>query len=262
MITHAHRAYVQAMELNERDVSVKLVCMDLEGTLCHGRHLWSAVVGNRFRSARRAPRVAGHVLYIIWAALAQRRLGLASASSITRKGISGLASLLDGMDEESARTLFERTGHIMAATARPALLATLRQHRDAGYRVVLISAVFEPVVQEVAYALGVADALGTRLEVSDGRYTGRLATQPLQGPSKLATLQEHLAGKRIMADWPGSYAYADSITDVPLLEAVGHPVVVNPDPQLADLARSRGWPALDTRRSNSGRQGTEPDTRA
>ena len=72
-------------------------------------------------------------------------------------------------------------------------------------------------------------------------YDGERACRPAcQGPGKVTRLQQHL-GDAGQIEWQDSYAYADSLTDLPLLERVGHPVAVYPDAELAALAQSRGW---------------------
>lgn len=113
-------------------------------------------------------------------------------------------------------------------------------HRAAGRLVVIVSAAPEEIVEPLAAYLGVDEAIGSQAEVGDdGRYTGRMARYAY-GPTKAALMAELAAERGI--DLAGSWAYSDSATDLPMLEAVGHPVVVNPDKALERVARQRGWP--------------------
>ena len=112
-------------------------------------------------------------------------------------------------------------------------------HADRGEPVYLVSAALQEVVETIADKLGLDGALASRAEVSEGVYTGRLERR-LYGPSKAEALRE-LAGAKDL-DLASSTAYSDSHTDLPFLEAVGHPIVVNPDRELHRVAAQRGWP--------------------
>jgi phosphoserine phosphatase len=87
--------------------------------------------------------------------------------------------------------------------------------------------------------LGIEETVGTPLAARSGRYTGACRPPVCQGAGKVLRLEAHLGGDSIA--WSRSYAYADSYTDLPLLERVGHAVAVYPDDELAAYARSRGW---------------------
>jgi HAD superfamily hydrolase (TIGR01490 family) len=118
-------------------------------------------------------------------------------------------------------------------------LDLIGEHQAAGRVVVLVSSAPEEVVRPLGEHLGVDDVIATRAEVdADGDYTGELAFYGY-GPNKAEAIRA-LAGARDI-DLEGSYAYSDSVTDEPMLRAVGHPVAVNPDRELARLARAEGW---------------------
>jgi HAD superfamily hydrolase (TIGR01490 family) len=121
-------------------------------------------------------------------------------------------------------------------------LDLIREHRDAGRKVFIVSASPEEIVAPLAQFLGVDEALATRAELdADGRYTGR-TERYCYGPEKVAAMED--AARRDSIDMSASYAYSDSATDVPMLEAVGHPVAVNPDRELLRTARARNWEVL------------------
>jgi len=118
-------------------------------------------------------------------------------------------------------------------------LDLIREHRAAGRRVFIISASPEEVVVPLARFLGADEAIATRAEIDErGRYTGRVEFYSY-GPHKAEAMREIAAARGI--DLSRSFAYSDSETDIPMLEAVGHPVAVNPDKELARLATERGW---------------------
>jgi len=118
-------------------------------------------------------------------------------------------------------------------------LDLIREHQAAGRRVYLISASPEEIVAPLARYLGVDDAIASRAKLDDeGRYTGEVEFYSY-GPFKAEAMRHAAAMYGI--DLAESYAYSDSATDIPMLEAVGHPVAVNPDRELARMARQQGW---------------------
>jgi HAD superfamily hydrolase (TIGR01490 family) len=122
--------------------------------------------------------------------------------------------------------------------------ALIDEHRAAGRDVIVVSTSGEEMVRPIAEQLGVTDVIATRMVVRDGRYTGEVAYYAA-GATK-AEAARHLAKERDY-DLADSYAYSDSISDVPMLEAVGHPTAVNPDRGLRRIAVERGWQVLEFR---------------
>jgi HAD superfamily hydrolase (TIGR01490 family) len=114
-------------------------------------------------------------------------------------------------------------------------------HAERGEPVYIVSAALQEVADMIAGNLGLDGALGSRAETRDGVYTGRLERR-LYGPAKAEALVELSDANGF--DLKASTGYSDSYTDLAFLEAVGNPVVVNPDRALRRLARVRGWPVL------------------
>ncbi|MBI2706263.1 MAG: HAD-IB family hydrolase [Actinobacteria bacterium] len=118
-------------------------------------------------------------------------------------------------------------------------LELIRRHQSFGRKVFIVSASPEEIVAPLAQYLGVDDAIATRARLdASGRYTGDVEFYSY-GPFKADAIRE--VAERDGIELAGSYAYSDSATDVPMLEAVGHPVAVNPDRELARIARERAW---------------------
>jgi len=118
-------------------------------------------------------------------------------------------------------------------------LALIREHQAAGRKVYLISASPEEIVTPLARYLGVDESIASRAKLDlDGRYTGEVDFYSY-GPFKAEAMRK--LADEVGIDLDASYAYSDSITDLPMLEAVGHPTAVNPDRELARVARARDW---------------------
>ncbi len=114
------------------------------------------------------------------------------------------------------------------------------EHRDAGRTLVLATTSPEPFVRPLAQRLGFDDVVATRWCSEGGKFTGELDGPFVWGPAKLDAVKQWAADNSVVLS--RSYAYSDSYFDAPLLDAVGHPTAVNPDPQLRALAALRSWP--------------------
>ncbi len=145
-----------------------------------------------------------------------------------------------GWDQARIRTIVaDNLTEVIEPIVYEEALDLIRQHREAGRRVFIISASPAEIVVPLARYLGVDEAIASRAKVdAAGRYTGDVEFYAY-GPFKADAIAE--AAERLGIDLGASYAYSDSGTDLPMLEAVGHPVAVNPDRELARIARERGW---------------------
>jgi HAD superfamily hydrolase (TIGR01490 family) len=125
----------------------------------------------------------------------------------------------------------------------PQMLAEVHAHQDAGRPTFIVSAAGNEVVGALASVLGMEGGIGTSYEIGpDGLFTGRLDGPFVYGPGKVEAMEAFAAEHGI--DLAASYAYSDSLSDLPMLRAVGNPVAVNPDPPLAALAKEEGWQVL------------------
>jgi HAD superfamily hydrolase (TIGR01490 family) len=121
-------------------------------------------------------------------------------------------------------------------------LRLVETHHERGEPVYIVSATLQEIVAHVADDLGFDGAIGSTCEIVDGVYTGR-SLRATHGENKADAVRE--LAERDDLDLATSTAYSDSHTDVPFLEAVGHPVAANPDKKLRRIARERGWPVVD-----------------
>jgi len=125
----------------------------------------------------------------------------------------------------------------------PCVLQHLREHAQRGHVVALLTAGTRYLNDFIAAELGIDHVLATELEVCDGRFTGQAVLPLCYGRGKIERAERFAAEHGI--DLSRSYFYSDSISDLPMLERVGEPRVVCPDPRLRREARRRGWPILE-----------------
>jgi HAD superfamily hydrolase (TIGR01490 family) len=139
-----------------------------------------------------------------------------------------------------AREAREWFGEMVEETIYPEAEGLIREHRQQGHVVAIVSGATKFVVEPLAERLGVDHLIYTRLEVENGLFTGRVIDPICFEEGKIYWLQQFIEEEGI--DLAKSWFYTDSVTDLPLLELVGHPVVTNPDPLLYRTAIKRHWP--------------------
>jgi HAD superfamily hydrolase (TIGR01490 family) len=163
----------------------------------------------------------------------QRRVGRTAASAM---------SVLRGVPVEVMRELAaEAWQPVLRPLVYRDAVDLAAVHAGRGEPVYVVSAALQEIAEQVAGELGFDGALGSSAEVEDGVYTGRIGRR-LYGVEKADALEELARAEEL--ELSGSTAYSDSYSDIPFLEAVGHPVAVNPDRALRRVARERGWPTV------------------
>jgi HAD superfamily hydrolase (TIGR01490 family) len=180
---------------------------------------------------------------------AMYKAGHLTRGQIARDAIEQVRFRLRGASDAAVNQLLARVqegikGHRVGILPRvyPQMLDVVRSHQDVGRPCYIATAASQPAAEKLSQALVMEGAIGTRWETDDGVYTGRLEGPFAYGEGKASALREFAAEHGI--DLEQSWAYTDAASDLPMLEAVGHPVAVNPDAGLADLARERGWEVL------------------
>jgi HAD superfamily hydrolase (TIGR01490 family) len=178
------------------------------------------------------------MLRAVWGQLVYMHLG-ASEEKLARMRESVLA-LTKGWDQGRIRSIVAET---LSAVVEPIIYAEaadlIEEHKAAGRLVVIVSASPSEIVEPLGRHLGVDRVIASRAMVDDDdRYTGEMEFYAY-GPYKAVAMQELAEVEGL--DLEASFAYSDSATDIPMLEAVGHPVVVNPDRALARWAAQQGW---------------------
>ncbi len=154
-----------------------------------------------------------------------------------------LGDLTRGWSRDEVLELVEETvEEIISPLVYAEALSVIDEHTRAGRRVVVVSSSPTEIVVPLCHYLGLTEVIGTRPAIDDeGRYTGAIDFYAY-GPGKAQAMAEMAASEDISL--PDSFAYSDSITDLPMLEVVGHPVAVNPDRELRAVAEERDWQIL------------------
>jgi len=153
-----------------------------------------------------------------------------------------MSQLCAGWDVATVREIVADTLHnVVDPIVYDEAVHLIDEHRAAGRDIVIVSASGAEVVEPIGHLLGADHVIASRLAIVDGHYTGEIeyyayAEEKARAIEQLATLRGY--------DLAGSHAYSDSITDVHMLEVVGHPHAVNPDRELRRIARERGWEVL------------------
>lgn len=178
------------------------------------------------------------LLRALWGQLLYLWMGADEAK--LAKARDSVLRLTRGWDRDVvARIAREAVEEVLEPIVYDEALALIAEHQEAGRPVYLVSASPAEIVEPLAEHLGVDGAIATLAEVDErGRYTGRVERY-CYGPEKVVAMAAEAAAEGI--DLSASWAYSDSATDIPMLEAVGHPVAVNPDRELLRTARERAW---------------------
>jgi len=187
--------------------------------------------------------------------------GLISRRAVLRSAYAQFVYLVGGADHDQMEKMRQFLSHLTAgwdvATVREIVAETLHhivdpivydeavrlieEHHEAGRDVIIVSTSGSEVVEPIGEMLGADHVVATRLRIEDGKYTGDIDYYAYADAK--ADAVRRLAAERGY-DLAHSYAYSDSVTDVPMLEAVGHPHAVNPDKDLRKVAEASGWPVL------------------
>jgi HAD superfamily hydrolase (TIGR01490 family) len=193
------------------------------------------------------------------------RAGMVSRGQLLRGAYAQLVYLLVGADEKKMDRLKEGMLALTKGWNRAEVerlvqdviidvidpfvyqeaLDLMELHRQERRRIYIVSSSPEEVVRPLARHFGVSGVLATRARIVEGRYTGELEFY-MYGDRKAGAIRE--LAERVGIDLEGSYAYSDSVTDLAMLDSVGHPVAVNPDKELRKEAEVRGWDIRDFRR--------------
>ncbi|MDT0200551.1 HAD family hydrolase [Nocardioides sp. AE5] len=153
-----------------------------------------------------------------------------------------MSQLVEGWDVATVTEIVADTLHnIVDPLVYDEAVTLIEEHHLAGREVIIVSTSGSEVVGPIGEMLGADRVIATRMEIVDGKYTGQIDYYAY-GETKAEAIRELAATEGF--DLARCYAYSDSITDAPMLSAIGHPFAVNPDKDLRKLAAEKQWPVL------------------
>ncbi len=222
----------------ERKASPRVAFFDLDGTLIAGY----SIVALAWETARRgATRGELRQTAKLMRALARQQANGSGGSY--HKLVRRLSRSLTGISEDSLYELGEQAyQRSLARSLYREAISLVEAHRAAGHHLVIVTAASSYQVAPVARVLGIEDVRCTRLEVIDGRFTGKVISPMCYGEGK--ALAARRVAREQQARLGDCWFYTDSSADLPLLREVGHPVAVNPSDALGAQARAQRWPTL------------------
>ncbi len=163
-----------------------------------------------------------------------------STDADTTELVRQARELLGGVPERRLRRMVPDLLVGILPRIYPQMLAEVRSHQDAGRPTFIVSAAGDEIVKVIARVLDMDGGIGTRYEIGrDGAYTGEISGGLTYGDGKVGPMLAFAAEHEI--DLDASWAYSDSASDLPMLRLVAHPVAVNPDAELAQIAKAEGW---------------------
>ncbi|HLE13100.1 MAG TPA: HAD-IB family hydrolase [Anaerolineales bacterium] len=219
---------------------VKAAFFDVDGTLTD-THVWEGLMdyfmahGQR-RWTHRAYWATHMPFYFL------HKAGMISEGAFRKPWAAHLAWYMRGYSLEQAQPIWDwvvtefLSQHWRADTRR-----LLDRHRHEGDLVVLISGGPAPLLERIAGEIGADHVVGTQFEVRKGRYTGRSLVPICLDENKASLAKTYLQAKGLEVDFQASSAYADSVSDLQMLEMVGVPVATYPGESLVRVAVERGW---------------------
>lgn len=215
-------------------MSVVAALFDVDGTLLatHSARLYMAHLRRTGQAGRRD---SLRTLFY----LAQYKLGVLDVESAMAVSMRWVRGRDEAAMEADCRAWYATD---VRQWLYPHMVERVNAHRAAGHVTALLTSATRYLAEPLGAELGIEHHLVTRLEVEGGRFTGRAVRPVCYGRGKVYWAERFAEEHGV--DLARSYFYTDSITDLPVLERVGHPVVVHPDPRLLRVAQRRGWPVL------------------
>jgi HAD superfamily hydrolase (TIGR01490 family) len=210
---------------------------DIDGTLI-ARNSASLYMRHLRRTGQARRRDVARTLYY----LGRYKLGLLDVNRALVVSLGWIRGRVEAIVRTDCEQWYART---VRPFLFPAMAATVEAHRRAGHVLAIVTSATRYLAEPLAADLGIEHLLVTQLLVADGCFTGEAVRPVCYGAGKTYWAERFAAERQV--DLERSYFYTDSITDLPLLERVGEPRVVNPDPRLRRTAHRRGWPVLQIR---------------
>jgi len=217
---------------------------DFDGTLFNG-HFWQGLADYHFKHNKKKTSVyvfiITHLLMSFFCVLASK-LKLVRSEFHKVKWGEDMGLFFKGLSIKEAEEIYSwMVSDYFLPRAKPETTRLLKEHIQKGHLVVIVSGSYRNFLKLIGEELGVNHVIGTDVELKDGIHTGRIIKPPCFGKHKASAIRSFIESEKLDIDLSSSYAYADNISDLPMLEMVGNPAAAYPDKELARIARKRGW---------------------
>ncbi|MET3575081.1 HAD family hydrolase [Bhargavaea ullalensis] len=219
---------------------MRVAIFDFDGTLYKGE-----TFGFMMKHLKHHPaygRLYGKFFRRILPVYTGYKLKLVPSPVMREKSMQHYLSPFNGFPAEELDDYFRGMAADMRSGFNPEIERRVREHADAGDRVMLVSGAFTPLLKEIVKDLPVDDVIGTEIPYKDGRF-GNEPIRHIRAERKNERILETLGVAEV--DWSESSAYGDTLSDLSVLELTGHPVAVRPEEALRQTASGRGWEIIE-----------------
>lgn len=220
------------------------VIVDLDGTL-FPNNIWKPLAKHYLKHLKGFLFLVKFYIthYHLWLL---SKLRICSRDKFDIKWMEDMAGLMTGLTEAQMQCLASLiVKNDVLEKLRQDVMERLREHRAKGHFIILASGTYQPLLDTIGSKIGADRCIGTALEFSNGRYTGRIVRPFLLGREKAEKVKAFISRCGVSINLDLSYAYTDSIRDLPMLNLVGNPCAVYPDEQLEMLAKQKDWDLVD-----------------
>jgi len=232
----------QKVELSN---GVKVAIFDLDGTLV-SRHVWLGIVKYNLKEKENLFPVFWYIFYHM-ALIPFWKIGFLSQEEYYKSWGQDIATMIKGKNQRKTSIFFQWLAkEYLLPSIKKNILKRLKEHQKKGFSTILLSGSFQGLLNIIANQLNINFAIGTKLEIKKDKFSGRIVPPLCFGKQKVEKLENFLSQKKLKVNFKESFAYSDSIFDLPMLKLVGHPVVVEPDKELLKIASKNSWETLQS----------------
>ena len=217
---------------------------DFDGTLFSG-HFWQGLADYHFKHNKKKASV--YIFLVInllmsFVCVPASKIKLIRPEFHKVKWGEDMGFFLKGMSAEEVEKIYQwMVSDYFLPRAKPETTEILKQHIEKGHLVAIVSGSYYNFLDIIGKKLGVGYVLGTEGELKNGVHTGRIIKPLCFGKHKADAIGSFMEREKLDIDLENSYAYADNVSDLPMLEMVGNPAAIYPDKKLLKTARQRGW---------------------
>ena len=224
---------------------VKVAIFDLDGTLVRS-HLWLGLLKHNLQFKKNI--LWGFLYLIVHMALTPLWLvRLLSKEKYYRFWGEHTSWMIKGLKQNEIEKVFNwLSDNYLLPTVKQTIFERLKNHQKEGFLTILTSGSFEGLLKIIANRLKIDFVVGTRLEIFKEKFTGKIIPPLCFARDKVKRIKYLIQDENLNINFKKSFAYSDSIFDLPLLKLTGLPVVVDPDEELLKIAKNKDWTILKT----------------